>query len=288
MTPANSPGNTGCNDIRVQRYPTLEEGNDAFPEGGYQVESSPIKGVDHGLELRHGLRNAGLIRRLAEEKRAVYACAVSSPRSAFRELQTSAGERQRITWNPIHLGEPPYFTPMVVCLEEVELRLNSDRDDVHRDWDGTRVVFPKGARLAQGPVLRLDDAGVHSLLTLDADENMSPGQFQVTAVNDADFRFKVCCHPDLLAFMKSPGDRNDKRRDIMIHMVTACFSKLRQDFKDPDGEAGWRNIKPLAALARELEEQHEYMDWSDSDFRPERAAMLLYPHSVPSLERTDN
>ena len=30
------------NEIQIQEYPILEEGNDTFPEGNYRVNSSPI------------------------------------------------------------------------------------------------------------------------------------------------------------------------------------------------------------------------------------------------------
>ena len=277
---------TGCNDIRIQQYPTLEEGNDAFPDSEYRVSSSPIKGEDHGMELHHELHNAGLIRNFVEKKMAAYACAISSPRSAFRQLQTSPNASQKIHWNPCQLAEPPYFTPMIVGVEKIEHTLETERDGVHPLWNGTRVTFPKGARLAQGPVLKLFDAEMHSLLTLVMDEKLKPGQFLVKVSNNADFRFKVHCHPDLHSFMQAPGDRHDKRRDIMIHMVTACFHLLKQDYSE-DSEGGW-SIKCLEVLSEELEKRHDYINWSDLEFHPERASTLLYPHRISSPDTTND
>ena len=284
MAPDKSQIETGYNDIRIQRYPTLEEGNDAFPEGEYRVNSFPIKGEDYGMELHHELHNADMVRRFIEKKKATYACAVSSPRSAFRKLQISADNRQKIFWEPSMLAETPYFTPMVICLEKIEHLLDSANDGVHPLWNGMKVIFPKGARLALGPVMKLFDESMHSLLTLVRDDDRSPGQFQVKISDDADFRFIVSCHPDLLTFMKSPGDRNDKRRDLMIHMVTACFYQLKKNYNEEDSEGGWGS-KSLEALADDLVKRHKYTDWKDLEFQPEVAATLMYPHQIPSSEK---
>ncbi len=282
-----SPPVRGANEIRIQQYPALEDGNASFPSGGYQAKGSPSS-QDQGLLLRHEIQGAPLIEALILEKKAVYACAVASPRSAHREFQTSHEPLQKVTWDSGNFGEPPYFTPMIVCTEEFKRGLNYARDGVHQDWHGRRVLFPKGARLAQGPVMYLMVSDLNRLLLFRRDETLRPGQFRVTADNDADFRFIVDCHPDLHSFLQEPGRQMSKRGDIMTHVVTACFQRLQQDYaEDSEEEGGWRTYKSLEPLANLLEDRN-YPHWSEgSEFHPEEAATLLYPHSLPATLDTD-
>lgn len=120
----------GANEIRIQQYPALEDGNASFPSGGYQVKGSPSS-QDRGLLLQHEIQGAPLIEVLIQEKKAIYACAVASPRSAHREFKTSHEPLQEVTWDSENFGELPYFTPMIVCTKEFERDLNHDRDGVH-------------------------------------------------------------------------------------------------------------------------------------------------------------
>ena len=269
---------SGTNDIRFHEFPTLDDGNDSFPDGQYQVESR-MSGTEAQLVLLHQLVGAPLIQRFINRGRAAYACAIAAPRSAYREVQVSSSDRQHLSWDVSNFGEPPYFTPMVVCTKEtLGVKLDSKRDGVHQDWHGSRAHFPKGARLAQGPVMHLMASDLLRMLSLHSDPQCKPGQFYVKVSGDDVFGFSVHCHPDLHRFLQEPGGQISKRQDIFTHVVTACFSLLQRDYKDDDGEEGWRTHKALELLAQRLEDLG-CEDWSDEDFRPEQAATLLYGHS---------
>ena len=276
----------GTNDIRFHQFPALDDGNDSFPNGQYRVDGAPSAPGDH-LVLLHQLDGAPLIQRFIDQGRAAYACAIAAPRSAHREVQTSSSARQCLSWDPSNFGEPPYFTPMIVCMKETTISmLNRKKDGVHQDWHGQKVCFPKGARLAQGPVMHLMASDLQKMLSTHPDPECKPGQFYVEVSGDDVFGFSVHCHPSLHRFLKEPGERKSKRQDILTHMVTACFSLLQRDYQDDDGEEGWRTHKILELLAQKLEDAG-YEDWSSREFRPEQAATLLYGHRGLEQETTD-
>ncbi|MCS1406937.1 MAG: hypothetical protein M2R45_00093 [Verrucomicrobia subdivision 3 bacterium] len=281
----------GANDIYLPPYPTISEGNDAFPEGVYQARArkrNEGKKDHYKLVLDHELRGARLITNMINKGKAVYACRVSSPNAAFCDLQCSAEPSQTVTWKPENLAQSPFFTPMIVCTEEHRLVLNHANHDTHPDLDDVPVIIPKGARLAWYSVMRMKNPGMYGLLELRRDDNLKPGQFRVHISSDGDFKFIVYCHPELLRFVKSPGEKQDRRRDILTHMVTACFAKLQRDYRKDEGEdseGGW-NYRELDELSKELK-QKGYCDWQDDDFCPELAATTLHPHTVPEQDRDD-
>ena len=278
---------TGTNDIRFHEFPSLDDGNDSFPAGQYRV-GSEMGDTDSSLVLFHQLDGAPLIQKFIDQGLAEYACAIAAPRSAYREVQTSSSTRQCLSWDPSYFGEPPYFTPMVVCTKEtLVLELNSKRDGVHQDWHGQKVRFSKGGRLAQGPVMHLMASDLQRLLSIHPSEKCNPGQFYVEVSSADVFGFSAYCHPDLHFFLQEPGEQKFKRQDIMTHMVTACFSLLQRDYKDDDGEEGWRTHKILELLAQQLEDAG-YRDWSEDGFQPEKAATLLYGHRGLEREVTDD
>ena len=151
QTPKNKKG---ANQIRILRYPALIDGNDSFPLGDYQVSHEGMA-ENYSLILRHEIRAASLIENFIKEQKAVYACAVASPRTAYREIQISTCQLQEVSWNLGDFGEPPCFTPMIICKEEIKYQLRQTKDEVHENWDGEEVVFPKGAFLAVYSVKRL-------------------------------------------------------------------------------------------------------------------------------------
>lgn len=270
---------SGTNDIRFHQFPTLDDGNDSFPGGQYRVDGEP-SASDDDLVLLHQLEGAPLIQRFIDQGRAAYACAIAAPRSAYREVQTSFSARQHLSWEPSNFGEPPYFTPMIVCMKETSVAvLNCEMDGVHQDWHEQAVCFPKGARLAQGPVMHLMASDLQKMLTTLPDPECKPGQFYVEVSGDDVFGFSARCHPDLHLFLKEPGEQKSKRQDIFIHIVTACFSLLQRYHAEDDGEAGWRTHKILELLAQRLEDAGYEEHWSEKSFQPERAATLLYGHS---------
>ncbi|MDE0345644.1 MAG: hypothetical protein OXI66_07670, partial [Boseongicola sp.] len=182
------------NAVRSDDHPILESGSLAFPRGRYTLDFKP--GDDRSsCVLNHRIEHAPLITRLVEAGQAQYACVVSAPASSYRKTHLSAEARQAVAWSAGDLGEPPLFTPMVVCMETLGLSLDSDADGLHRIWDKQEITLHKGARLALGSVIQLE-ASISHLLSMQKDENLGPGRFFVDAQTEP-FLFVVKLSEDL-------------------------------------------------------------------------------------------
>lgn len=266
------------NAIRSHEHPMLESGNLSFPNGRYSLDFHP--GNDRSsYVIEHRIQGAKLIDRLIEYRQACYACIVSSPMSSYRQIHRSDDARQTVQWNNDDLGDPPLFTPMVVCTEAQSMILDSDRDGVHLVWNGQRINLQKGSRLALGSVMQLQSS-ILQLLSLQEDTHLNEGQF-VVDVKEEPFRFQVRLSRTLHKFLRFP--KNSVRNHIMTHIVSACLGRLQKDYSDDDGDTGWQSFRNLRALADYLEHKGE-MHWSDADFRPERVATALYPHVLPNSD----
>ncbi len=277
-------GGVPANAIVARDYPVIEEGNDSFPDGDYLIETEHAGSDTSRFKLRHKVERARLVENLILGKKAVYACALAAPRSAYREVLRSDNATQEVAWDRANFGDPPYFTPMIVCIEDVHHILKSEEDDVHPDWDRIEATFPKGAWLALGPVLRLGASGIQSLIYIRADDTLVVGQFYTKAIDgDPTFRFDVRCHPDLHSLLQGRGEHRARRADIMTHVVTSCFAALQRKYPVDDGDDGWRAYKELETLASILAAEG-CCDWSaGEEFNPERAATLLHPHVLPAI-----
>ena len=277
----------GANQIWILRYPALIDGNDSFPLGEYQVshEGMAEKG-NYFLTIHHEIRGAYLIEDFIKEQKAVYACAVASPCTAYREIQISLYQLQKVTWDPANFGEPPYFTPMIICKEEIKYQLDKAKDGVHENWDCEQVVFPKGAFLAVHPVMRLREVGFKSLIYLHPDDrNEVKGQFRVDISAGSTFRFNVWCEQDFYNFVTS-NRGTDRYHDILRNIATACFARLQREYRLEGKVEEHLNYKELDALSDQLKGKG-YPNWTHSDFKPEEAATLLYPHER-LIQRDDN
>lgn len=264
------------NAIRSHDHPMLESGNLSFPEGRYLLDFRP--GEDRSsYVVTHRIEGAPLIDRLLECGQAQYACIVSSPISSYRRTHVSSDARHRVGWDGDDLGEPPLFTPMILCSEPRTITLDAKRDGVHRIWDNQRIDLEKGSRLALGSVIQLESS-ILQLLSLHEDEHLQEGQFFVD-INEEPFRFRVRLSSRLHKFLRFPKD--PVRNHIMTHIVTACLARLQRDYTSDDGESGWQSFRNLRAFADYLD--HKGIEhWSDPDFRPEKVATALYPHVLPN------
>ncbi|MCY4583939.1 MAG: hypothetical protein OXE50_14270, partial [Chloroflexi bacterium] len=220
-----------------------------------------------------------------EEHVALYVCILSSPVSSHRRTYTSSEAAHRVAWDREDLGEAPLFTPMILCQEPRELKLQSVRDGVHELWNGVTVNLERGARLAIGPVIQLRSS-ILELLTLVPDNNLHHGCFEVGALTEGAFTFQVRLNPELHRFLQYPGEDQTLRANIMTHVVSACLSLLQRDFSEDDGEEGWRSHRALEALAQHLE-QRGIPCWDEEGFHPEQAATMLYPHRIPTRDSDD-
>ena len=273
---AQSPSNA----IRSHNHPVLESGNLSFPFGQYGVDFTS-RDDRCSFSLKHWIKDAPLVSRLLKEGRAEYACTVASPVSSYRDVHVSSEAKHEIRWDLKDLGEPPLFTPMVVCVSPCQLILGKDRDGVHDMWDGLHINLEPGSRLALGSVIQLKSS-IRHMLSLRQDDTLEDGSFQVGAEMEP-FCFIVKLSPNLYRCLRFQEDRTQK--NIMTHIVTACLARLQRDFsKENDEEndgGGWRAYRGLVAFS-ELLDSKGLPHWTDQDnFYPERVATALYPHQLP-------
>ena len=266
------------NSIRSDLHPILESGNISFPEGRYMLDFQPGENRC-SCTLTHRLENAGFISELVESRRAQYACVVSSPISCYRMTHLSPTAQQLVTWQDDDLGEPPFFTPMILCTERVQGTLDAAKDGLHTIWDGQEVTLQKGTRLAVGSIFQLE-ASITHLLSLVLEQSLCDGQFVVSAETEH-FKFRVKLANDLFRFLQIGP--TEVQHNIMTHVVTACLAYLQREFSNDDEEAGWRAYSNLIAFADFLEHRN-LGHWADDGFQPEKVATKLYPLKVITPE----
>jgi len=281
-----------ANSVRSDHHPVLEPGSRAFPQGCYRLtfeqtrspESDPSSD-EMTFTLCHHIENAPFITRLVKAGQAEFACIVAAPRSSYRKLHRSPRPEQAIACHRADLGEPPLFTPLVVCTDQVELTLDADRDGVNEIWQDQTITLHKGQRLAIGSIIRLETSMTH-LLSMQADDTLEPGQFIVEERTEP-YQFSVKVHPDLHRFLRYKSDQSDQsvRHNIIVHIVTACLALLQREWKEGDDDKDWESVPHLKAFAAYLEAKG-IRHWTDEDFRPEEAATRLYPLEVPKAGET--
>ena len=263
------------NAIRAHEHPILEAGNLSFPHGRYVLEFTASEDRS-GYIITHRIEGAPLISRLLESGEARYVCIVSSPISAYRHTHVSETARHEVRWDADDLGDPPMFTPVIVCARPLAVTLDAGRDGIHAIWDNQRIALDKGARLALGSVIQLESSILH-LLSLHEDAQLKDGQFVIETETEP-FRFRVNVSTNLHRFLRYR--ENENRSNIMTHIVTACLARLQHEHAVDDGDAGWQSHRNLKAFADYLE-SHGLEHWTDDEFRPEKVATALYPHVLP-------
>jgi len=232
--------------------------------------------------VNHRIEEAPLIERLLQRRQAQYACIVSSPISSYRRTHVSFDAQHEVVWESEALGEPPLFTPMILCKKAQTIKLNAKRDGVHQIWHNQRIKLEKGSRLALGSVIQLESSMLQ-LLSLQEYKDLQEGQFFVE-INEEPFRFQVKLSTDLHRFLRRSGPI---RNHIMTHIVSACLARLQKEYgKDDEEVGGWRSFRNLLAFSDYLKDKGQKL-WCDDDFQPERVATALYPHVLPSKEEED-
>ena len=264
--------------VRSYDWPVLQSGDMSFPNGCYTIKAS-ANNDRRSLTLKHTIRGAPLLATLVEGGKASYACAVSSPVSSYREFRLSDRSLQHIDWDPLELGQPPFFTPMVVSNGAYQITIDARLHGLQPVWDGLTVQLLPGSRLAVGPVFQLRSSLAQMLLLELDEESLGPGQFTVSATPENGFQFKVSLGRTLFDLLKR-DDGEGLRNNIMPHLVTSCLGLLQRQYSGDDGEQGWQSHPNLTALSALLVSKGS-LHWSDDDFEPAKAATAIYPHSVP-------
>ena len=278
----NIRSSTPASGCRAFPWPVLEAGNGSFVRGLYGVDLEH-KEPGRSFELTHRIEGAELIERWIRAGFVRFVCSVSAPVSAYRQLHVSENSKHLVKWNPDDLGSYPLFTPMIVCGQDIDHRIDADSDGVNVLWDGMELRLMKGARLAVCSTFALQ-SGVRGLLDFCQREDLEAGQFQIEPSSEGGFRFKVQLAVDLFRYLNREHSRQEPGgRNIMTHIVSAALSRLQRDFGDDDGGEGWESYANLLALANELEKQG-LPNWSDDTFQPEIAATRLYPCRIPEAD----
>ena len=106
-----------------------------------------------------------------------------------------------------------------MCTGEIIHKLREE-DGVHDMWVGETVYFQNGAIIAIGSDFR-PTSSIQSLLKIENDESLKPGQMQINPTTDDGFYFNVKVASDLFKFLRSPGgsEHNKHSRSILIHAV---------------------------------------------------------------------
>lgn len=272
-----------ADSVRVFLHPVLEEGNLSFPNGDYTPEIQ-IGTDGSSAVVRHIVRQAPFVERLVARKQAVCCCAISIPITGYRRLFWTDGFEQKIKLDEAQLGEPPILRPLILCRQAVRHTLSRE-DGVHQMWVNKEIHLEKGTKLAIGPAYRMMSS-LQSLLSIENDNSLQPGQIHVSGCSEDGFYFKVRMASDLYGFIQKPeGEaRYFHRCSILTHACSSCFALLAKDYEDNgEGEDGWRSYANLRALAAEMENKGLNI-WNTEDFSPEKAATAMWPHRIPSKE----
>ena len=262
---------------RAFPWPVLESGNASFTKGVYSVAcTDKERGVS--FLLRHSVQNAPLIQHWIDQDRITFLCTVAAPRSMYRTLHDSMTPDQLVQWQLSDLGEYPMFTPMLVARDEITHTVNASEDGLHPIWDGRELLVPRGGRVAVGSTFKFQ-SGINGLLDFSLDETLSPGQFWVEDSSEDGFKFKVHLARSLFEHLRYERHQSASA-NIMVHIVSAALGILHREYKDDDGEEGWRSFHNLTGLA-DLLETKGLPHWADDEFKPEWVATGLYPHKLP-------
>ena len=265
------------NQVRAHTHPMLEAGNTSFPQGRYDLEFEQDAEKPLSFTIKHCVSGARLIDALIEDGTARYVTVVSCPTSSYRETFPSESPTQRIDCDPDDFGDAPLFTAMVVCVEGTEVRLDSATHDLHPIWNGQSVTLEAGARLALGNVVELEARSFEQLISVDLDENLGDGQFYVEVAAGPPFRFVV--HTGKALFHALKTGRGHDRGNVLTHIVTACLTRLKDEYRDDTDEEG--NPNPVLVKLREFIEEKGATAWDSDDFKAELAATKLYPLRFP-------
>ena len=266
------------NIVHSLPYPSLEDCNLSFPNGHYDVEVKSLRGGT-SVQVVHILNNASFIQDLLDMGYAKYGYLLAVPLTGYRRLSLSSNSSQIVEWDIGVVGEPPILRPIIVTSQVLEHSFQEE-DEVAKIWINKRITIPKGARLARGKYLR-SVSSFQSLLDIRKNEKIQNGCFLVQPDENNGFRFSVDVAPDVFDFLSRPSDAA-LYRSIGVHMVSRCFSILREDQSKQHGEEKWNDYSNLRMLSGILKER-ELPHWSEENFRPELVALQLHPLILPRI-----
>ena len=261
-------------------YPTIEDGNLAFPNGEYDVNFQP-SGENGGI-LRHELKGARFIQRLIDQGKAEFACLISVPSMGYRELQRAETfkSHQKISWDLEIVGnQVPMLAPVILYVGANLNHKLTEEDDVGGFWQHQEICIPRGARLAKRCYLR-HSLTIRDLLIVRKKGDLPAGSFTVSERRKGNyFYFNLDAHPDIFYFLQKHKNKGNKLcESIFTHAISGCFNILKDRYNssNKDNEERWRQFPNLVSLS-----DHLYKlvgeDWNDPGFDLIKVATELRP-----------
>ena len=216
--------------------------------------------------VRHELRDAPQLARLAANGTARWATEVRCPHTMLSELHTSASPEQSLPINDADIAGNAYLIPGLVAVERLNLGTAGLDPFV---WPAaSSVAVPAGWWLARGDARSARPLSAALVrFARDNEETLSPGQMAVkeSATDDGSPCFRVTLAQDIW-----PELQTDRRLQI-AGLIAACgllpISSLREN------GPGWD--APVAEKLRERLNERNLPDWSQPDYDPAAAATLL-------------
>ena len=261
--------------------PLLADGSlDYVPGNEYHTSVESLPDAD-GLVISHKVDGENLVSALLEHGSATFGAEISSPSTTFRQILTAAPSHtrtatQEVTWQEGDVCRPVYVRPLVLfnAKDSREIVLKKHHG-VHEFWLGSMARLQPATILAKSEFFVT--SGIHSILTLTANEEIEDGAFRVLPNTKEDFKFDVEMNPNLIEAIRNPGEHTELRDAVLTAALVSGFYVLQQDFnQDEDSENDWTKYPVLRRLNKMLKDKG-ISTWDDDQFYPDEAASTLRP-----------
>lgn len=260
-----------------------------YTAGAYKTS---VKGTAEGtgLAVAHGVSGPNLVAEYLKSGKASFAVEVASPYATYREIRMAEGTgvleaTQEVTWDADDVVPPIYARPLVVATvgkpKTVRLRR---RHGVHDVWQGVSVEVSAGTILAQDRFWRASSTW-QSLLKLVSNEDgtLPSGAYRVETNTGEGFHFQVQMHPDLYAWMVSPGDPRSSVHGQSI--LTGCLARglelVREEYRS---NGRLLEDRPVLRALHQMLVEKDLPTWDDPQFFPaDEVASRLRPIEFEAL-----
>lgn len=263
-------------------WPVLSPNSLDYVNGTYETENSDES--NNSTTVRHRLVGDNLVRRLVLGGQAHFAVEVAEPHSAYRSIriadeQGASHTVQSVNWTEATCSGPVSIRPMIVFDPEgsLQIRLDSDKDGVHRLWHGRRIEIQAGAILALENFFRPASGLSIVRLAIDDQSQIPEGAFKVETSELEGFVFKVRMHKKLFEDMQNPGAATDHRDSILTGALISGLAMIKRDYTQEEGELGDWTRYPNLRILEKLLRNKGVATWDDDQFDPAYAATVLKP-----------
>ena len=269
-------------EIKSFPFPVLSPDSVDYDEGlEYSAKIARTPGAN-AVRVRHNLVGDSLVSHLLRDGTATFACIVSVPTTMYRRIFVADSRapdcQQEVDYSESGHGddtdavESPMFRPVILAKEAITKKAEEGAG-LGELWAGSTIEIPDGAIIAFDDWARFGGEG-GGLLIVEKAGDLENGQMEVSADAAAGFRFRVRVGGVLYDKLQSPEGHARHRVSVLTHALSAAFQILKDEYKN---KREWSEYINLRLVADKLERENAG-HWSDSNFLPERAATVLYPH----------